>query len=380
MWILFFKIIVMLEVFEEWRWQEYSENSDFEHKKNSDKNNSDKNNESLYDSNDWDKEKKENSEKIEESRTKIKERYNVLKWAYPNGFEKNIWDQYLENENIKTRLKVSYPWEWKISLQLFQIKNSKDNWENGWESTQNFENIDEGGNQLKVSLWTIVFENFLDVNNHWNDSLQWTDSNNQVQWNPMIPTFTQFSVNDKSFLDSLRFVNENNWLEHQNFDINDLNSVVNFVDTSIMKSEVDNVYWYMNHLIKDVNDYVLDHTLEEWLNDLDISWSSSLVKCLLDKVKNDSDIPEWKLFACKVLLALCVLVRSSSDYKDNIAKALGLKLEENKDSFVKSLTTWEDLLEILTQYTPTIMQQWKMFIDLAINECNQKDILDCLNK
>lgn len=272
----------------------------------------------------------EEEKNLQNSKSRLNERYDVMSNAYPNwSFDKILSTD--ENQNKQTKLNISR-WEWwkNFSINMSEIMKWND------------------GKDIINKYLTLDFSNFVE-NIDW-DVVWLSQNKDKVKQIPNI------NINwDISMLAALITTNTENWkwenvLDMWPLDINSINGkneIINYIDKNIMKAPVDSVYWYAN------KQYV-DNILQEIkMNQKDILGNKTIenndiTDYILNSVDKES-LSVYKKNVFDMIVCLGIILRNSSHQEISQLTEDNQDEDNNKSLLTKipSITSWENIIEYL---------------------------------
>ena len=365
------------DILEEWeeeleeKWQKSKENN---------KSNVDNSGEKEKDNNTELSEKKEQERQAEEAKAKINEWYNVLSNWYPQWFQKALSNVEKDGKEISNILNINF-WEnenWKRHLSLSISKQDKEEWKESsttsnitWEFSNFQEKNDNDNNTQNSSNNQDNNQNIfpqINISKFWNNQDLWHMLSQLLQW-------TETGTENESQNNIQNTEHLLNWTELQQQ--NNAQELIWFIDKSIMRSPINNVYGYAN---KQHIDNIL-HDIDKQNNkenpDINNVKENEIHDYILNTINKDT-LSVYKKNVFDVILCLCIVLRNSSSQE--IADLKNTNTEnENEKSLLTSISTLtnENMVEYLSSNLDFLLdnnlKSWtlqKYWDDMEMEEFN----------
>ena len=314
------------------------------------------------------KEKKEQEKQAKEAKAKINEWYNVLSNWYPQWFQKALSNVEKDGKEISNILNINF-WEnenWERHLSLSISEQEKEEWKESnttsnitWEfsnfqENNNTQNSKNNQNNSQNEFPQINISKFWNNQDLWlmlSQLLWWTENQNNIQ-------------NTEHLL---------NWTELQQQ--NNVQELIWLIDKNIMRSPINDVYWYHDHLNKTLNDIAKENDTEKpETNDIKENEIHDYILNTIDK----DNLSVYKKNVFDVMLCLCIVLRNSSSQE--IADLKNTNTEnENEKSLLTSISTLtnENMVEYLSSNIDFLLdnnlKSWtlqKYWDDMEMEEFN----------
>jgi len=288
------------------------------------------------------KEKKEQEKQAKEAKAKINEWYNVLSNWYPNWFKKELSNIEKDGKEISNILNIDFSengnWErylsfsisekekeeWKESIITSNITWEFSNFQENKNSTQNSNNS-QGNSQN-------IFPQ-INISKFWNNQDLWRILSQLLWW-------------DKNGKQDNTQATEHllNWTEL--WQQNNIQELIWLIDKNIMRSPINDVYWYHDHLNRTLENISKNKKEEDPENKKENY--DYIHDYILNTVNRDS-LSVYKKNVFDVMLCLCIILRTSTPQEMADLKNTDTE-NENEKSLLTSISTLtnENMVEYLS--------------------------------
>lgn len=278
------------------------------------------------------REKKEQERQAEEAKAKINEWYNVLSNWYPQWFQKTLSNVEKDGKEISNILNINFGeknWERQLSLSISEREKEK------WKESNTTRNIITWDfSNFQENLLNNNKDNSQDFRQNIFPSIAITKTDNfEDIWRVLSQIFW-WNENQGEYLSILTQVSE-----QQN-----ISKIVWLIDKNIMRSPINDFYWYHDHLNKTLEDVAKENNIE--IPEINSIKENEIHDYILNTINKDT-LSVYKKNVFDIMLCLCIVLRNSSSQEITDLKNTD---KENEKSLLTSISTLtnENMVEYLS--------------------------------